>query len=58
MHIINDPDNLIAIQQGMTPQDLADFSTLEFHSMLVPESNDLVKNVLKNVIKSACAGTD
>jgi len=41
----------------MSEEELSDLSELRFHNMVVPESNDLVKSVLKYVIKSACVGS-
>ena len=42
----------------MSAEDLAAFADLRFHTMLVAESNDLVQNVLKYVIRTACTGAD
>lgn len=58
LHIINDHNTITEIQKGMSIEDLVGFTELQINNMLVGESNELVKNVLKYVIRSACSGTD
>ena len=41
----------------MSEAELFGLSELCFHDMIVPESNEIVKNVLKNVIKLSCVGS-